>query len=370
MKKLLFSAVSLDIGGIETALVTLLNHLAKQKENEKYKYEITLVLEHKQGLFLDDIDRNIKILEYAPSKNKVVIFRKMLNLFKQIRFKLKYGNKFDFSASYATYSNPGAFVARIASKNSALWCHMDYMEMFENNETKVRNFFEEKRYKDFKHIIFVSDEGRKSFIKIFPEETEKTLCIYNLIDYEKIVKMSEKSVNDFTTKENVITFINIGRHDEKQKRLTRIIDAVEHLKGNTKQNFRVIFIGDGPDIEKYQKIIEDKKLENEIILLGRKKNPYPYLKMADCVILTSDYEGYPVVFVESMTLNKPIITTKVSGTESIEKEGYGLIMDKNAESIADAMQNFITNGFEIKEKFDSEKYNCKIIEKLEEIIEN
>ena len=258
MKKLLFSAVSLDIGGIETALVTLLNHLAKQKENEKYKYEITLVLEHKQGLFLDDIDRNIKILEYAPSKNKVVIFRKMLNLFKQIRFKLKYGNKFDFSASYATYSNPGAFVARIASKNSALWCHMDYMEMFENNETKVRNFFEEKRYKDFKHIIFVSDEGRKSFIKIFPEEKEKTLCIYNLIDYEKIVKMSEKSVNDFTTKENVITFINIGRHDEKQKRLTRIIDAVEHLKGNTKQNFRVIFIGDGPDMEKYQKIIEDK----------------------------------------------------------------------------------------------------------------
>ena len=152
--------------------------------------------------------------------------------------------------------------------------------------------------------------------------------------------------------------------------MTRIIDAVEHLKGNTKQNFRVIFIGDGPDIEKYQKIIEDKKLENEIILLGRRKNPYPYLKMADCVILTSDYEGYPVVFVESMTLNKPIITTKVSGTESIEKEGYGLITDKNAESIADAMQNFITNGFEIKEKFDSEKYNCKIIEKLEEIIEN
>ena len=42
MKKLLFSAVSLDIGGIETALVTLLNYLVKQKENGKYKYEITL----------------------------------------------------------------------------------------------------------------------------------------------------------------------------------------------------------------------------------------------------------------------------------------------------------------------------------------
>ena len=370
MKKLLFSAASLDIGGIETALVTLLNYLAKQKENGKGKYEITLVLEHKQGLFLDAIDRNIKILEYTPSKNKVVIFRKMLNLFKQIKFKLNYGNKFDFSASYATYSNSGAFVARVTSKNSALWCHMDYMEMFENNKTKVRNFFEEKKYKDFKHIIFVSDEGRKGFIKIFPEEKEKTLCIYNLIDYEKIAKMAEELVNDFVPKENVTTFINIGRHDEKQKRLTRIIDAVEHLKRNTQKKFRVIFIGDGSDTEKYQKIIKDKNLENEIILLGRKKNPYPYLKMADCVILTSDYEGYPVVFVESMTLNKPIITTKVSGTESIEKKGYGIITEKNAESIANAMQNFIANGFAIKEPFDSKKYNCEIIEKIEEIIEN
>ena len=54
MKKLLFSAYSLDVGGIETALVTLLNELAKKQ------YEITLVLEKKQGIFLEDIDKKIK----------------------------------------------------------------------------------------------------------------------------------------------------------------------------------------------------------------------------------------------------------------------------------------------------------------------
>ena len=66
MKKLLFSAYSLDVGGIETALVTLLNELAKKQ------YEITLVLEKKQGIFLEDIDNKINIIEYSPSNNKNV----------------------------------------------------------------------------------------------------------------------------------------------------------------------------------------------------------------------------------------------------------------------------------------------------------
>ena len=49
-------------------------------------------------------------------------------------------------------------------------------------------------------------------------------------------------------------------------------------------------------------------LEDNIKFLGKKKNPYPYYKLADAVVLSSDYEGYPVVFLESYILNKPIIT--------------------------------------------------------------
>ena len=146
MKKLLFSAVTLDVGGIETALVTLLNYLASQKENNDKKYEITLVLEKKQGLFLDVLDKSIKIIEYSPNSNKIVFVRKIINLLKQIRFKRKYKDKYDFSCSYATYSNPGAFVARATSKNSALWCYLDYLAFFNGDKNKVKSFFEEKHY--------------------------------------------------------------------------------------------------------------------------------------------------------------------------------------------------------------------------------
>jgi len=132
MKKILFAAHSLGIGGIETALVTLLSELVKKE------YEITLVLEKKEGIFLDRINPKIKIIEYAPSNNKIVPIRKFINLCKQLKFKIKYKNKFDFAAAYATYSLSNGFVARTASQNSALWVHGDYLTLNKNDEENAR----------------------------------------------------------------------------------------------------------------------------------------------------------------------------------------------------------------------------------------
>ena len=363
MKKLLFAAVTLDVGGIETALLTLLNSLVEN-------YEITLVLEKKQGLFLNDLNPKIKVIEYTPSNNKIVIIRKIVNFIKQSIFKLKYKNKFDFSCSYATYSNPDAFVARNASKNSALWCHLDYLSFFNNDKEKLKKFFEEKQYQNFRKIIFVSKRSRENFLKVFPEIKEKTICINNLIDYKKILANSNDKIEEQEIiKPNVTTFINIGRHEEKQKKLSRIIESARLLKqdNDTKDKFQIIFVGDGEDTKNYEELIKKYNLENEIILLGRKKNPYPYLKLADCTILTSDYEGCPVVFVESMVLNKPVITTDVSGVDELKEEHYALITQKDENSIYNTMKNFIEQGFKIQEKFDPEKYNKIILEKLEKL---
>lgn len=367
MKRLLFSAVTLDVGGIETALVTLLNYLASQKENNEKKYEITLVLEKKQGLFLDTLDKNITIIEYSPNNNKMVPIRKAINLIKQQIFRVKYGNKYDFSCSYATYSNPGAFVARTASENSALWCHLDYLAFFDGDKNKVKSFFEEKHYKEFKNIITVSQKSKETFLEIFPEEESKTIYINNLIDYNKILEQSKEEQKDIRYEENITTFINIGRHEEKQKKLSRIIEAAKLLKEKTDRKFRILFIGDGEDTKKYKEVVNKYNMEKEIIFLGRKKNPYPYLKMSDCTILSSDYEGYPVVFVESMVLNKPIITTDVSGADAIKKERYAIITDKKPEAICKTMEQFIENRFEINNQFNPEEYNREILAKLEKI---
>ena len=145
MKKIIFSAYSLDVGGIETALITLLKQIHKD-------YQITLVLEKKEGIFLKEVPNDINIIEYKPNKNKSKIIRKICNFIKQCNFKIKYKNKFDFSACYATYSYPSAFVAREASKNSALWVHNDYMSFYNNNVKQYMDFFKKLNINQFKLI--------------------------------------------------------------------------------------------------------------------------------------------------------------------------------------------------------------------------
>ena len=357
MKKLLFSAYSLEVGGIEKALVTLLNKLQEKG------YEITLVLEKKEGIFLEELNSQISIITYTPNNNKNVIKRKFINLIKQLKFFIKYKNKFDFSASFATYSNSGAFVARTASKNSCLWGHADYLTLFKNNIDEMKKFFKEKKYNKFKNIIFVSKEGKDTFISVFPDAKNKTEVCNNIINNQQILELANKEIE--LKKEEIITFLNVGRHDERQKRLSKVIEVARKLKQENYQ-FKILFVGDGQDTETYKEMVNAFDLEKQIIFLGRKQNPYPYFKISDCVILTSDYEGYPVVFLESMILNKPIITTKVSDYEEIEGK-YGYTTTKEIDDIYEKMKIFIENGFEITEKFDAEKYNEQIIQKLEEL---
>ncbi len=369
MKKLLFGAYSLDIGGIEKALVTLANKLQEQG------YDITIVLEKKQGIFVKEINPKIKIIEYRPSESKNIIKRKIINYCKRIKFAVKYKNKFDFSASFATYSLPASFVARTASKNCYLWVHSDYLTLFNENTQKMKEFFCEKKYNEFKKMIFVSKNGRENFIKVFPDMKKRTIVCNNLIDAKKILKLSDEKISEsdfekinkieYNKEGKMTTFINVGRHVEKEKKLTRLIDAASLLKKDN-LNFRILFIGEGPETEEYKKQVKEKNLEQNIIFLGKKQNPYPYFKMSDCVVLTSDYEGYPVVFLESFILQKPIITTKVSDYDEVENK-YGYVTEKNTKDIYEKMKKIITEGFEITEKFDYERYNDEILKKIESL---
>lgn len=355
MKKILFSAYSMQVGGIETALITLLKSI-------KDKYDITLVLEKREGLFLNEIPENIKVLTYEPSKFKIAFFRKMLNFIKQQIFKFKYKNKYDYSVCYATYSYSSSFVARQASQNPVLWVHNDFLSFYNGEVEKYKNFFQKLKAEDYKKIVFVSEYDKNTFLKHFENYKDKCIKCNNLIDYNKIIEKSKEVVKDFQEKENIITFINLGRHKEHQKKLSRIINATKKLNEEG-YSFRVIFVGDGEDNEQYKKQAEGAK---NIEFLGAKKNPYPYLAKSNCLIMSSDYEGYPVVFVESMILGKPIITTDVSDSLLDVKDKFGIVVEKSEEGVYAGMKEFLKNGFKVQ-KFEPEKYDEEILKKIEEI---
>lgn len=357
-KKIMFCAYTLDVGGIETALVNLLNNLIN-------KYDVTLVLEKKQGVFLDRVDSKIKIIEYNPNQNKNPLIRKSINLIKRIRFIVKHKNKYDFAASFATYSKMGSFCARMASKNNALWMHSDYLALYQNDEDKVKKFFKFVEYEKFKNLVCIANKAKFSFEKVFGHK-ENIYVINNLIDYKKIIKESKEKIDLKRDNENTI-FLNVSRHEEEAKKLTRLINVAEMLK-NDKEKFKIILVGDGKDNEKYKTMVKEKDLSHYIMFLGYKQNPYPYFKVADAFILTSEFEGYPVVFNEAKLLNLPIITTDVSDAKMDIDGKFGIVTDKNTNSIYEAMKKVIKKEVLLEQAFNPQIFNEEIIDKIEKLI--
>ena len=360
-KKLLFSAYSLGIGGIETSLLNLVNYLSNQN------YDITIVLEEKTGELLEELNKDIKVIEYKPSYNK--LFGKIINAKKRVEFIKKYKNKFDASFAYATYCKMASFTARVASNNSSLWVHSSYLDMFENDEKKYFDFFKGVNVDDFKNIIFVSQRSKDEFERIFHKSN--TLVCNNIIDYRKITKQSEENIDIEKYNDNIYTFLYVGRITEESKKVSRIIETARILK-EQKLQFKILVIGDGKDLDKLKESTIANGLENNILFLGKIKNPYPYFKIADSLLLLSENEGYPVVFNEAKVLKLPIITTDVSDSK-IDIEGkYGVVCSQKVEEIADTMKLAINSNGDIFNKqsmnFNPESYNSEIAKILENII--
>ena len=360
MKKVLFSAYSLDIGGIETALLTLLNELAKKR-----KYKITLALEEKQGVFLNDLDKRIKVIQYKPSACKVVFIRKAINLLKQICFFIGHKNRYDFAASYATYSIPGSFVARTASKNNAIWIHSNYKIIYPERDN-FRKFFNNLKIDRFKKIIFVSKNSKEAFLQVMSNLENKCLVINNIIDYEKIQKLSEEKIEE--KKDDIPTFLYVGRLTEDDKRISRILDCSRRLR-DEKIRHKIYIIGEGKERANYISAVRSFDLEDTVYMLGKKKNPYPYFKISDYLLLTSEYEGFPVVYNEAKILKLPVITTDVSDAQEIIGTKYGIVVDKNSNAVYAAMKHALEKGLKVKSDFNPKQYNEVNLEMVEVLLD-
>ena len=358
-KKLLFTAYSLGLGGIEKALINLLNKL------DYDRYDVTLILEKKDGMFLDMVPPLVKVKEYKISDNKIVILRKIYNRLKLIWWRIKLHKSYDFSCAFTTYSIPCAHLALAGSNNSTLWVHNNYHIVYPNDKD-LKEFLDGVMTQKFKRVVFVSKDNKDDVCKHYSGIKEKSLVCNNFIDGELILARSLEKI-DFRRSKNPL-FINVGRHDEFQKRLTRIIDASKRLVKEG-YRFQVMFIGDGSDSLMYEELIKGDNLENVILIMGSQKNPYPYYKIADAVLLSSEFEGYPVVFLEAMIMDKPILSTKVSDYEALDGM-YGMFCEKDTDSVYKMMKKYLDDGFSIKEKFDYQKFNKEIEEKIDNMINN
>ncbi len=359
MKKILISTHSLKIGGIEKALLNLIYTLLATKQ-----YEITLCLEKKEGEYLDILPKEVNVITYSVSDFAIGAIRKTINLQKQIAFKKEYENKFDASICYATYSYPCSFVARTASENPILWVHNDYLEFYQGDVIKYKRFYNELKVEEYKKIVFVSEKDRKVFASLMPNLLSKLVRCNNLIDFNDVRRKAAQPQNEIV-RSNIPTFISVCRLDENQKKISRIIEATRRLCQEG-YKFRVAILGDGPDMEQYKE--HSQNLPN-IHFFGAKLNPYCYMAQSSALLMSSQFEGYPVVWLEALSLGIPIITTDVSDAKSDIEGKYGIVTENSDTGVLNGMRQFLQQGFRMQ-PFSPNVYNQNVINTLASVMNN
>jgi len=275
-KKVIFSMYNLDIGGIETALINIL------KNFDYDKYEVTLFLEKKEGIFIKEIPSQVKIINYNLCDSKNIIFRKIKNRLNLIYNIVKFYKKYDCGICYASHRRVGTKLIPFISKKNILWVHGNYW----NDSNSFDKFLIDFNVKEYKNIVFVSNALKNKFLKYNSGENKNLYCLNNVIDYKSMLSLGEEE----KIKKKKITFLNVGRHTEEEKNLSMLINVIKKLIDD-RYNFEVLLIGDGPDNNHYKKLVDELNLNNNIKFLGKKKNPFPYYKIADALLLTSKQEN-------------------------------------------------------------------------------
>lgn len=116
----------------------------------------------------------------------------------------------------------------------------------------------------------------------------------------------------------------------------------------------------------YKEIVTKEKLNNRVTFLGKKSNPFPYIKESDYIIFTSDYEGFPVTYLESIVLNKPVITTQALSDDLVKINDYGYKISKDEKEAAKEIKEIFKTKKTIKYKNLNNVQN-KRMKKLESI---
>lgn len=359
-KKLLFTIYNLELGGTEKAFINLLRNL------DFDKYDVDVLIQKKEGVFLERLPREVNIIDFKE-KETSNIFLRVRNKLRLIYYKNKLKNKYDFSVCFTSWNYNCADVAVNVCENSALWMHADYLKVFDNDINSVKKLFDSQKIEQFRHVVFVSEDALESMKKVYPSISDRMIVCNNYIDKSQILEKANQENLNFKFDETL--FVNISRHDEKQKSISRILYASKRLKDEG-YKFKVWLVGEGKDTKQYEKIVKDEEIEDIVEFKGVKDNPYPYYKVADCHILCSDSEGYGMSNIESLILGTPVITTDVAGMGKDIDGKYGIVIEKSIDGVYNGMKKFINDNFQMTKEFSIDEANLNVLNVVNQLVEN
>ncbi len=368
MEKILFGITSLTLGGAERVLVDLANELSK-------KYEVTIFTIYANGELEKQLNNKIKVKNHKKCSyaeltalQKYLIPLKILFLQKSIYKKYI---KENYKAEIAFLEGPITRLFSTTNKNTKkiAWVHNDISKVFGTGvKAKLKQKLDKMIYEKYDSLVFVSKDNLASFDKIYDTNKNQTKqVIYNYINAENIIKKAEEKIEE-NWEDDKIHFVSVARL-VKQKGIERLIKVHKRLiQEGLDHKFHII--GTGVEKEKLEKLIKENRLEESFELLGKRENPYPYIKKADYFCLFSEFEGYGMVIEEAKILNKPILITDTAAREAVQNYENSKISQNSENGIYTVLKEVITSKENQKQKENLKPYQnqeiiCEIIKMLE-----
>ncbi|OIK09372.1 glycosyl transferase [Bacillus sp. MUM 116] len=364
-KKILISSFDLAIGGVERSLIGLLSHI------DYSKYDVDLMLFKHEGEFLSFLPPGPNLLpemsayttfrmpigqiakqgHYQIAISRTIakfigsIYGKIKNFDEPGYLVIQYG--WDISNRFLPKLNkeydvaigflwPHHFIGeKVKAKKKIGWIHTDYSNISLNNK------LESRMWNKLDQIVAVSSECSNTFLNIFPELRQKTAVIENILSPALVRKQANEQVPEEMKKTNGKTILlTVGRLSHA-KGLDHAIKACKEL---VKEGYDLEWyvVGYGHLENELKDLIKQLDMSERFHLLGKKTNPYPYMKACDIYVQPSRYEGKAVTIREAQILGKPVVITNFPTAKSQAKDGFdALITTQDVPGIVNGIKRLL-----------------------------
>ncbi len=361
MKKILFVIDSLNIGGAEKSLISLLNNI------DYNLYNVDLQLFGYGGEFEKFLPNQVRLLPplqlsrflgkrffgQLRSLDKKLVARLFYSFL--IRFKkTNHTDKariywqcfhksiednpccYDVAIAYA-HNIPTFYVAeKIKAKKKMAWINA---EIHFSNKNRV---FQHPFYSQYNNIVLVSDKVRQVIRMQYPEFEGKMIIIKDIVDADFIAKLSRLPIDEMQY-DSIPSLLTVARLERFHKGYDIALEACNILKSRSVK-FVWYVIGDGEYKESMTEFITKHSLNDTFVLLGKKSNPYPYFKKATIYVQTSRREGFGLSIAEARLLNCPVITTEYGAVWDQMVQGEnGLVVPQDPAAVADAIERLLND---------------------------
>lgn len=344
-KKLLFVIDSLVCGGAEKSLVSLLPLLNQDK------YEIHLWMLHRGGDFESLIPPYV-VVQDNPSYNYGERLKKEMA---QIRYSITYRLKriigirehgaetlwktaewaykvpqpnYDVAVAYQQGLPTYLVATKIKARKKIAWINADIFKAGYNP------LYNSSFYNQIDTIVPVSVELENILRKYYSQYKEKFFCVYDIINPELIKVQAVAHISEEGLFDKDVTFVTTGRL-ASPKNYPLAVETAKILKDKG-LDFKWLFIGEGDERSRIEKLITKYHLEAQVTLLGMITNPYPYMSRCNVYVQTSSFEGFGLTIAEAKILGKPVVSTNFDVVhDQLVHEQNGLIADMTPESVAD-----------------------------------